>query len=128
MFQHILKSTIRVLLKNRGYAISVIFTFAISIGVNAAIYSFRDGVLERTISVDEVEDLVGIYAIVRGEAANGQYTLEDYHYSKEHLKGVSELAAHYSTSPIIMSTDNKYMQFTGAAVSANFFSLLRLRP
>src|SRR5262249_37894551 len=41
---------------------------------------------------------------------------------------VSELAAHYSSSPMLLSAESKRLNLSGSAVSANFFSLLRLSP
>ena len=129
MFRLYLKPAIRVLLKNRGFAIAVIATFAVTIGVNATIFSLRDAILERSIQVDDVESLVGIYGTFKGDAANGLFSRNDYHYYKENLKGVSDLAAHYSTSPMTFSADNRSPQpILGSAVSGNFFPLLGLSP
>jgi len=129
MFQLNLKHAMRSLLKNRGFAVAVIVTFAVTIGVNTTIFSLRDAILERTIQVPDAENLVAIYGTVKGEAANSLFARSDYIYFKEHLKGVSELAAHYSTSAMTLSVDNKSSQpILGSAVSANFFPMLGLRP
>lgn len=129
MFRLNLKHALRVLLNNRGFTVAVIVTFAVTIGVNATIFSLREAILERTIQVADAKNLVGIYGTVRGEAANSMFARSDYVYYKEHLKGVSDMAAHYSTSPMTLSADNKSPQpIVGAAVSVNFFSMLALHP
>src|SRR5262245_22873566 len=129
MFQLNLKHAMRALLNNSGFAVAVIVTFAVAIGVNTTIFSLRDAILERTIQVPDAENLVAIYGTADGEAANSLFARDDYAYFKEHLKGVSELAAHYSTSPMTLSADNKSSQpIHGSAVSANFFHMLGLRP
>src|SRR5215468_3029905 len=98
MFRQYLKSATRVLLKNRSFAVTVIATFAFTIGVNATIFSLRDATLERALDVADAENLVAIYGTFRGETFNSRFSQSDYAYYKEHLKGVSELAAHYSTA------------------------------
>src|SRR5262249_26478038 len=123
MFRLQLKNAIRVLLRNSVFSIVVVVTFAVTIGVNATIFSLRDAVLERTIPVDDVKNLVGIYGTVGGEAGNSRFSRMDYLYCKERLKSVSELAAHYSSSPMLLSAESKRLNLSGSAVSANFFSL-----
>ena len=128
MFRLNLKYAMRVLLNHRGFAIVVITIFVFTIGVNATIFSLRRALLERTIPVEDAENLVGIYGTVKGEAANGRFSRNDYLYFKEHLKGVSEVTAHYSFNLMTLTADKKSMDLTGSAVSANFFSMLGLRP
>src|SRR5262249_43087350 len=85
--------------------------------------------LERALDVADAENLVAIYGVARGEAFNGRFSQSDYAYYKEHLKGVSELAAHYSTAQTTFSANDKAPQpILGSTVSANFFSMLGLRP
>jgi predicted permease len=129
MFRLNLKHAIRVLLNNRSFAIAVLVTFAFSIGVNTTIFSLREAILNRTIQVADAENLVAIYGTVVDEAANGIFSRSDYAYYKQNLKGVSDLAAHYSTSPMTLSGDDKSpQQVVGGAVSGHFFSMLGLRP
>lgn len=129
MFHIYLKHAVRVLQKNRGFAVAVIATFAVAIGVNATIFSLRDAILERTLEVADATNLVAIYGTARGEAANGNFSRSDYLYYKEHLEGVADLAAHYSTSPMTFYAANMSMQpIVGSAVSGNFFPMLELRP
>ncbi|PYP90137.1 MAG: hypothetical protein DMF61_00015 [Blastocatellia bacterium AA13] len=129
MFPLYLKHAIRICLKNRGFAIAVIATFAITIGVNATIFSLRDAILDRTLPVAHADTLVGVFGTVGGDAANGMFSRSDYAYYKEHVKGISDLAAHYSTSPLTLSAnDVASQQIIGASVSGHFFSMLGLRP
>ena len=60
MFQLNLKHAMRSLVKNRGFAVAVIVTFAVTIGVNTTIFSLRDAILERIIEVPDAENLVAI--------------------------------------------------------------------
>ena len=129
MFQLYLKQAIRVLQKNRGFSAAVIITFAVAIGVNATIFSLRDAILERTIDVPDAGNLVGVFGTSKGEAANGSFSRTDYLYFKENLEGVSDLAGHYSTSPMTFSAEDKAPRpILGSAVSGNFFPMLGLRP
>jgi putative ABC transport system permease protein len=129
VFHFYLKQAMRVLQRKRIFSVAVIATFAVAIGVNATTFSLRDAILERTIEVANAENLVAIYGASRGEAANGSFSRGDYLYYKEHLKGVSDLAAHYSTSPMTFSAAGMFPQpIVGSAVSGNFFPMLGLRP
>ncbi len=129
MFYFYLKHAMRALQKKRTFAAAVIVTFAVAIGVNATIFSLRDAVLDRTIEVPNADNVVAVYGTSRGNAANGGFARGDYAYYKEHLKGVSDLAAHYSTSPMTFSAANMSLQpVNGSAVSGNFFPMLELRP
>lgn len=129
MFHLYLKHAIRVLQKKRSFSIAVIATFAVAIGVNATIFSLRDAILERTLEVADAENLIAVYGTSKGEAANGNFSRSDYLYYKENLKGVSDLAGHYSTSPMTFSAaDMSPQPIVGSAVSGNFFPMLELRP
>lgn len=129
MFHLYLKHAIRILQKKRSFSLAVIGTFAVAIGANATIFSLRDAILERTVQVADAENLVAIYGTSRGNAANGQFARSDYLYYKERLKGVSDLAAHYSTSPMTFSVENMTPEpIVGSAVSGNFFPMLGLSP
>src|SRR5687768_18603322 len=103
MFNFYLKQAIRVLQKRRGFAVAVIATFAVAIGVNATSFALRDAILGRTVEVADADNLIGVFGTSKGEAANGSFARSDYLYYKENLKGVSDLAGHYSTSPMTFS-------------------------
>lgn len=130
MFQLYLKHAIRTLQKKRAFAAAVIITFAVAIGVNATIFSLRDAVLDRTVDVADAENLVSICGTTsKGIAANGNLSRSEYAFYKENIKGIPDLAAHYSSSPMSFSAVNMSPQpINGSAVSGNFFPMLGLRP
>jgi hypothetical protein len=55
-----LRYAIRVLLKNRGFALAAILTIALGVGVNTSIFSIADGMLFRPLPYAHPETLVAL--------------------------------------------------------------------
>ena len=60
--------------------------------------------------------------------ADGGFSHPDYLYHREHARAFAEMAGHYSTSPMSVVTPGGPVSVTGAVVTANYFTLLRLTP
>jgi len=60
-FFHDLKYAGRVLWRDRGFAATVIFTLAVCIGANAAIFAIINGVLLRPLPIPESDRIVALY-------------------------------------------------------------------
>jgi putative ABC transport system permease protein len=56
------------------------------------------------------------------------FSYPDYLHYRDHTRAFSELAAHYSTSPMSVVTPGGPVSVSGAVVTANYFTVLRLTP
>jgi putative ABC transport system permease protein len=122
-----LKFAIRQLRKSPAFALTAILTLAIGIGVNTAIFSVMDAIVLRPLAIPNMNRVVTVYD---AQTAAGDYpvtAIGKYEDWLQQGRSFESLAVH----------TNKWFTLTGAgnaahiqaaAVSANFFDLLRTRP
>src|SRR5258708_679493 len=82
---------IRVLSKSRGFTFVAIFTLALGIGVNTAIFTAFDALVLRPRPVKDPERLVSVLRTAPGES-NGGMSYPDYIYFRDHSKSFSDLS------------------------------------
>src|SRR4029450_9481674 len=56
------------------------------------------------------------------------FSYPDYLYFRDHARAFTELAAHYSTSPVSVVTPGGPVSVSGGVVTSNSYPLLRLPP
>jgi predicted permease len=122
-----LRFGIRMLAKSPGFTAVAVLTLALGIGANTAIFSLVDALFLQTLPVRDPSRLVDVYQTRKGQ---GYFAISyvDYLYYRDHNRSFSDLAAHYSSSPINLITPGESKEINGSVVSANYFSLLGLRP
>ncbi len=119
---------VRVLRKNPGFSLAAIFTLALGIGANTAIFSLVYGVLLRPLPYMHGEQLVVLH---QDRAKAHQLDLffsvkeiADYREQSHTLQGVVE---HHTMNFLLMGKDTAERVET-AVVSANFFDMLGVKP
>jgi predicted permease len=118
---------IRQLRKSPAFTIAVVLTLALAISANTAIYSVVRAVLLQPLAYQQPEHL---FAIWHGDGrSNPWYTFSypRFLYFQEHLSGAAEIAA-YDDETATFSDGGEPLRVEGGRVSANFFSLLGIRP
>jgi len=123
------------------FAITAVATLALSTAALATVLTLADTLLYRRLPVERPGELVDVAAIRRlgttpllssNEAARlqvlGPVSYPDYLAFRDGARTLTGLAAHYPTAPLFVSLDGDGHEINGAVVSANFFSVLGLRP
>ena len=113
-----------------GFTAAAIATLALGLGLTSAVMSLAYALFLRPLPVDQAERLVFVDAIRAGRPVTSGFgfSYPDYVYYRDHARAFSELAAHYSTSPMSVVTPGGSVSVSGAVVTANYFTLLRLTP
>jgi putative ABC transport system permease protein len=102
--------------RNPGFAAVAILTLALGIGANSAIFSIVNAVLLRPLPYGDPDRLVSAGQLLGGE----------YLFFRDHARSVDEIALYRGGVGLNLSAGGDADRLTGALVSANFFSLLRI--
>jgi len=116
-----IKFGIRMLVKNPGFALVVIVTLGLGIGLNTAIFSLVNAVLFRPLPFEDVEQLVELN---RGEW-NDFFSYPDYVEYRDRSGIFSELSA-WSYAPMSVGTRDATELRFGQIVTGNYFATLKV--
>jgi predicted permease len=111
-----------------GFTAAAITTLALGLGLTSAVMSLAYALFLRPLPVDDAARVVFVEQTRMDRPGGWGYSYPDYLYLREHARAFDELAAHYSTSPMSVVTPGGPTSVTGAVVTANYFTLLRLTP
>ena len=124
-----LRHTLRYLATHKSFTVAAVFTLAIGLGANTALFGLINVAL-RPLDVPHPEQLVAIAAEARGDDTGGF----QYSFSLEALYDLQRrsrsLAHVFGVMPRIggLSVDGKAAQFFFVAVSDNYFTALGVEP
>src|SRR6202043_151327 len=104
---------IRVLSKSPGFTFVAIFTLALGIGVNTAVFTAFDALVLRPRPVKDPERLVSVLRTAPGESRTG-VSYPDYIYFRDHSKSFSDLSL-FAYGIAVTSSD---LPTTGPEVSS----------
>jgi predicted permease len=125
---HDLRQAFRSLRKQRGFALVVIVTLALGIGVNVSLFSLVSTFFLQPLNVKNPHELVLVTQ--RSEAINLAYghSYPDYRDYREAVTSFSELVA-YSPMPAHLSAPGRTPERTWIeAISPNYFTLAGVSP
>jgi predicted permease len=117
---------VRGLRRSPAAAAVAALTFALGIGVNAAVFSLVDGVVLKPLPYDHAGRIVRIYER-DGNRATGQVTIADFRDWREQSAVLDGMAVLRIRSAIL-HTDADNVHLPAAQVSAGFFDLLGVTP
>jgi predicted permease len=128
-----LKYAFRMLIKNPGATSLVVLSLALGIGANSTIFSLVNALLFRPPAVAEPARLADVWLHNKkaSSALDGWYPLSypDYAYYRDHNSVFSGLAATAGDGAVVIwNRDGQGEALQGLLVSANYFSLLGVRP
>ena len=113
-----------------GFTLAAVATLALGLGIGSAVVSLANALFLKPLPIDG-----SVGRRHRRSDGSGPPGLErcshsypDYVYYRDHARAFSDLAAHYSTSPMQVVTPGGAFNVSGSVVTANYFSLLRLQP
>ena len=120
---------LRVLVKNPGFACVVIFTLALGIGANAAIFSLMDQVLLQSLPVANPDQLAVLssYDPKDGPDIDSSFSYPMYQDLRDKNDVFSGVIARSGTQ-MNVSYGDRTERVRGELVSGNFFEVLGVRP
>jgi predicted permease len=116
----------RMLLKQPGLALVAVFTLALGIGANSAIFSVVNGVLLRPMPLEDPDRLIKIWEtfLPGGQGTASVPNLKDWREQNTVFKGI----AAYQFSSFNLRGLESPERLQGATVSPNFFDVVGIRP
>jgi len=120
-----LRYAFRMLIRKPGFAIVAVFTLALGIGANTAIFSVVNAVLLKPLPFDRPEQLVKLWeSFPRGFGTVSVPNLKDW---REQNTAFTGIAAFQSAGYSLQSNDYSE-RVPAATVTANFFDIIGVNP
>jgi putative ABC transport system permease protein len=113
-------------LRQRGFASTVVFTLALTIGATTAVFSVVNTVLVRALPFASPDRLVWI-ASVRPDNPSAPFSLPEFMDYRSQTRTLSGLSA-YANWSASLAGDGVTERLQGARLSANAFDVLGLSP
>jgi predicted permease len=124
-----LRYGVRMLLKKPGFTLIAVLTLALGIGANTAIFSVVNAVLLRPLPFPESERLMQIFLNTpERESGRGTYGNADFQTLRERNRSFEKIAAVSPGNRFSLTGSGEPEQVIGAAVTAEFFDMLGVRP
>jgi len=118
----------KLLLKDRGFALTAIVTLALCIGANTAIFSVINAVLLRSLPFDEAEHIVLVYnSYPNAGAPRASTSAPDYFERRDRVEAFEEIAS-YNYGSVTLGEQSVPEQILAMNVTPSFFRLLRVEP
>lgn len=118
---------VRMLFKHPMFTLVAVFTLALGIGANTAIFSIINGVILRPLSISEPERLASIWITPKDKRVEGYTSYVELNDWRVQSQSFEDIAAHRFTG-YVLTGDGTPERLQGMRVTSNFFSLLRVKP
>jgi putative ABC transport system permease protein len=117
---------LRMLAKRPGFTVVAVFTLALGIGANSAIFSVVNGVLLRPMPLEDPDRLIKIWETFppSGQGTVSVPNLKDWRERNTVFNGI----AAYAFSSVNLLAHDSPEQLSGVTVSTNFFDVVGVRP
>jgi predicted permease len=128
MFQD-LRFGVRMLMKSPGFTLVAVFSLALGIGANTAIFSLLDALLLKPLPVKQPEQLVTVNAALPSQPGRSfsPFSYPVFREMREKNSVFSDMFAR-SGFQASMNASGQTERVRGEVVSGNFFSVLGLNP
>jgi predicted permease len=118
----------RMLLKNPGFSLVAIFTLALGISINSAVFSLVNAVLLRPLPVRDWKRTVVIATVVQRETLERRGTsYQDYLDMRAQSSSYEEMAA-YTNDTLTLTGLGQAEQINSEFTSGSYFSLVGVKP
>src|SRR5262245_6112463 len=123
-----LRSVARMLLKKAGFTVIAVFTLALGIGANTAIFSVVNAVLLNPLPFVESDRLMALgQNEPRNRAALSNFSFRNFADLRDQIKAFERLAAYYNSN-FTLTGQNEAVLLRGAVITADLFPLLGASP
>ncbi|HUF50846.1 MAG TPA: ABC transporter permease [Longimicrobiales bacterium] len=123
---------LRLMRRTPGFSATAVLTLALGIGATTAIFSVVDGALLKPLPYPDANRLVSIWGRYVPESGFdfAQFTLSppEYQDYRDHTVALEDVAAYEGYPATVIPADGMAVPMRGAAVTANLFDVLRVRP
>ena len=121
-----LRYGLRMMAKKPGFTIVAVFTLALGIGANSAIFSVVNGVLLRPLAFEKPDRLIKIWEtfLPNGQGTASVPNLKDWREQNTVFEGI----AAYQSSSFNLNRQDNPERAQGAIVSSNFFDVVGAWP
>jgi len=128
-----LRYAMRGIRRSPAFTLAAVLTLGFGTGTISTVFTLANTLFFRELPVQRSDRIVVVQATRRHGRWAGWVSYPDYVHFRDQNKTLQELAAHYSTAPLSVTVGSgspaqHSQELNGAVVSANFFSLLGLRP
>ncbi len=128
IFLNDLKIALRSLASSRGLALAVVFTMALGIGANAAIFTLVRGVLLRPLVNRDEDRLIYIRQSARGMGLdNVTFSVPEINDLRAHVKTIREFGD-FSTIGFTLIGLGQPREVRAGVVGGSYFDVMGLRP
>ncbi|MDR3676951.1 MAG: ABC transporter permease [Acidobacteriota bacterium] len=122
-----LKYGLRMLTKNPGFTAVAVVTLALGIGVNTAIFSLLDAVVNLRFPIKDQNQIVNLWASNESYGPRNSLSIPDFLDYRKQNRVFEDLAA-YSLETFHLTHATEPQRVGGNRVSFNYFSLLGVQP
>jgi putative ABC transport system permease protein len=123
-----LKFAVRSLWRTKGLTATVVFTLALGIGANSAMFSVVRGVLLRPLANRDEDRLIYIRQSAQGiDAANTTFSVPEIHDLKERVKSLTAFGD-FSTIGFTMVGLGEPSEIRAGVVGGSYFEVMGLHP
>lgn len=121
-----LRSGLRQLRRNPGFALLAVLTLTLGIGANAAIFSLLEGILLRPLPYPQPEQMVQVFSVWPNQPHFPMAVADFFDYRQRlHIFSASAL---YAERDLDLTTAGRAEHLTGIGVSAEYFRVLGFHP
>src|SRR5262245_32188956 len=118
----------RILLKNPGFTLIAVFTLALGIGANTAVFGLMDKLMLRSLPVKDPARLV----LLQSECLNPRVTFADFSWAdyndyRAQNRVFTDLTA-FAQQPVNLGDGDQMERVRAEAVAENYFGTLGVRP
>jgi len=117
---------VRQLRRSPGFAAVAIFTLALGVGLNSAMFRLLDAVILRTLTV-EVPQQLFFPEITTSEGSDIGFQYSEFEAIRDHSQSFAPVFA-FDTTRFLASVNGQTDYLFGQCVSANFYSVLGVKP
>ena len=128
---HFFKLAVRQLWLSPGYSFTVLFTLALAIGANTAIFSVVNALLLRDLPYAHPDRIGAIYARTAGsESSDGKRNIdgEQWELLRDNVPSVIAGMSGLHTSGVNLQYGSRVQYLHAGRVSAHYFDVLALHP
>ena len=131
MLRQNVRFALRQLWRNPGFTVTVIFTLALSIGANTAIFSLVNALLVKSLPYSHPERMGTIYTRVTG--SNGweerhHLNGEQWELLRDNVPSLISAISSTGTSGANLEADSKVQYVHAGRISARYFDVLGIHP
>ncbi len=131
LFGNNLKFAVRQLLRNPGFTATVVFTLALSIGANTAIFSIVNALMLKSLPYPHADRMGAIFARIQGADPHDGRTWidgEQWELLRDNVPSLTSAVSSGMASGVNLEAGQRVQYLHAARISAHYLDVLRINP